>query len=148
MSNSKNRQDPRTRRVIQLSSQIDYCASGKKKTIKACGLGDLERATLDIGPLDTCQEKEKNSKSFTKQKSSQSTGWCLGRLHLDGLLTGWNTYSIVACVRKTAHQQKILATHLSCKRRADSSLPDPMAYKVAWNKGGIFYLAFCLSSLY
>jgi len=90
MNSSKNGQGPRSRQVIQLSSQTDHCSSQKKRTVKSEGLGDLERVTLDTCPLDTCQEKEKTKKSYTKQKYCHPTGWCTGRHHLDGLLIGCN----------------------------------------------------------
>lgn len=62
-----------------------------KSTMKEEGVRDLERVTLDTHPLDTCQQKEKTSKSYTKQNSFHPNGWCTGKLHLDASLTGCNT---------------------------------------------------------
>lgn len=41
------------------SSAVKQTTTLLKRTIKPEGLGDLERATLDMFPLATCQEKEK-----------------------------------------------------------------------------------------
>lgn len=127
-----------------------------KRTIKPEGLGDLERATLDMFPLATCQEKEKNNKSYTKQKSSHPTGWCTGRLHLDGCNTapwlgagdgGGKSLCVKEVKDGTLAKDFGYPSQLQNKGRV-FCLPDPTVYKVARNKAGISYLALCLSSFH